>query len=58
MDNKKWYLSKTVWTNVIAIIGDIMLRFTGHELPAGSEIIGLGIINTILRFVTKTQVTW
>ena len=53
--NKMWYTSKTLWVNVLAIIGIIF--FQGElspELMAG----GLAIINMILRAVTKSPVVW
>lgn len=55
---KKWFESKTVWVNVIAIIGDIALNITGHALPAGADAIALGVINSILRLITKDPIVW
>ncbi len=33
---KKWFESKTIWVNVVAIISDIVLNLSGHALPAGT----------------------
>lgn len=52
----KWYASKTLWANFIAIVGDIVLHVTGNSLPAGSDVIALGVINAVLRFITKTPI--
>ena len=55
---KKWFESKTIWVNFIAIIGDIVLHVTGNPLPAGVDVLALGIINAILRAVTKDPIVW
>jgi len=54
--NKKFYLSKTLWVNLIAIVG--LVAF-GQE-AVGAEISGviLAGINMVLRLVTKENVTW
>lgn len=58
MESKKWYESKVIWTNALALIGDAVLRFTGHALPAGYEVAALSVINIILRKITKHEVVW
>ncbi len=55
---KKVFESKTIWTNILAIIGDIILNVTGHPLPAGFDVLALGVINTILRIITKDPIVW
>ena len=50
---KKWYKSKTVWTNVIAIV--IAL---GVDLREQEVIAVLALINLVLRIVTKEELTW
>ena len=55
---KSIWVSKTFWVNVLAVVGDIILNMTGHALPAGWDITALGIINLILRTVTKQPVSW
>lgn len=57
-NGKKIFESKTIWVNAIAIVGDILLNLTGHGLPAGSDVIILGVINTILRVITKDPIIW
>lgn len=58
MEAKKWYTSKTLWVNILAIAGDVVLNLTGHALPVGWDITVLGGINMILRFITKQPVSW
>jgi hypothetical protein len=55
---KKWYLSKTLWVNVVALVAIIAQGVTGKDVLA-PEVQGsiLAIINLILRAVTKQQLT-
>ena len=53
--NKKFYLSKTLYVNLLAIAG---LIFFGGELPVETIGIALGVINFVLRLVTKEPVAW
>lgn len=59
MNNKKWYKSKTVWVNGIAIVAFIAQTLTGKAIitPEVQAII-LGGINLILRTITKENITW
>ncbi len=50
---KKWYLSKTVWTNILAIVAVFGLDLTGTEITAI-----LAVVNLILRILTKEELTW
>lgn len=50
---KKWFTSKTLWINVIAIIAIILQMEMGFVLEAAEEAIILGFINIIVRFLTK-----
>ena len=50
---KKWYKSKTIWTNLIAIAVALGLQLREEEVVAV-----LAIINLVLRFVTKEELTW
>jgi len=56
--DKKWYKSRTVWTNALGLIGAISAVSFGYELSAEMIAIGLTVINTILRFVTKEEIVW
>lgn len=51
---KKWYLSKTMWVNIIATIALILQTVTGNDVlsPEVQGVI-LGLLNIILRIITK-----
>ena len=57
-EGKKWWKSKTVWVNIVAIIGSIGAVF-GLNIPLDPELcmtlfpIILGAINIVLRKTTK-----
>jgi hypothetical protein len=53
---KKWYLSKTLWVNIIALIAIIAQLVTGREIIS-QEAQGLFLtgINIILRIITKHE---
>ena len=53
--NKAWFKSKTLWINLIAIIGIV---FYGKGFDATTVGIILGVINFILRLITKKPVVW
>ena len=57
LEVKNWFASKTVWTNIIAVLGIVLQKVTGTELidPQG-QLSLLALINIILRFVTKQPV--
>ena len=49
---KKWYTSKTLWTNIIAIAGGLgAWATTGDSTPLAVS--GLGVLNFALRLITK-----
>ena len=58
MDAKKWYLSKTFWFNVVAVVGLVLAQFgyTG-EVPEEWGVFVpaiIALVNVILRlFATK-----
>lgn len=56
--SKKWYESKTMWANIISVIGVFTAQFAGFEISPEMSVSILSIINVILRIVTKTSVTW
>ncbi len=58
MDNKKWFHSKTLWSNVILFAGVMILEFTGSN-PLNPELVAalLAGVNMMLRVVTKTGLT-
>lgn len=51
---KKWYTSKTIWTNVVAAVALFVGNQFGYHLSPevqGGVIAG---VNVILRIITKT----
>ena len=60
MESKKWYTSKTLIVNVIAIIGIILNSLYGVELDAELQATlataVLGVINIALRLVTSKRI--
>ncbi len=54
-----WYASKTLWANAIALVAMILQGVTGNVVIS-LEIQGtiLAVINMVLRFVTKSPITW
>ena len=51
---KKWYHSKTLWVNAIAAVAGIVQVITGNAwLDVEAQVAILGVINLILRIVTK-----
>jgi hypothetical protein len=56
---KKWYLSKTLWVNIVALIAIIAQLVTGKEIIS-QEAQGLFLtgINIILRILTKHELVF
>ncbi len=59
MDQKKWYYSKTLWANFVAVAAIAVQGLTGKEL-FNPEMQGamLGVANFVLRLITKSDVVW
>lgn len=54
-----WYASRTLWVNVLAIAAMIAQGITGKEvINMELQATVLGVVNIILRLVTKTPVVW
>lgn len=59
MDSKKWYASKTLWTNTLALISIIVQGITGKEIISLEiQATALAVINLVLRLITKQEVVW
>jgi len=58
MDGKKFWLSKTFWLNVLAIIALIVQSQTGYVISPEAQVSILGVLNVILRFITKNPISW
>jgi len=57
MEKKKWYLSKVLWVNAIATAAAIVQSQYGYVIPAEFQAYGLIAVNTILRLITKSELT-
>ena len=55
---KKWYTSKTIWANGVAVIVSVVAAKTGYEIPAEYQAMILTAMNVILRKVTKSEIVW
>ncbi len=53
---KKWYESKTLWVNTLAIVGGVLTALSG-EMATGGSITVAGVINIILRIVTTESLS-
>jgi hypothetical protein len=55
VESKKWYQSKTLWTNISALVAAVGLFLESGDVsvmfPAG-----LALVNVILRIVTSTSI--
>ena len=54
---KKFWKSKTFWVNILSIAGMLVQSQTGYIIDPATQTMGLGIINGILRTVTKEPVS-
>ena len=52
---KKWYESKTLWMNLIVILIGV-LQWVSGEISAGVAITALGLLNAVLRTITKHKI--
>jgi len=52
---KKWYKSKTLWTNIIYLIALLVQEKYGFIISIEEQLAVLAIINLILRAVTKEE---
>ena len=54
---KPWWMSKTIWTNLLALIGSILISL-GFDPGRWAEIatVLLAVTNVMLRLVTKDEI--
>jgi len=57
VQNKEWYKSKTFWANTLAIIGGVATALSG-EITTGTTLTAAGVINIVLRVITKTRINF
>jgi len=55
---KAWWMSKTIWANLIALIGSVVLSL-GFDPGRWAEIstVVLAAVNVVLRFYTNEEVS-
>ena len=53
MNTKRWYTSKTLWVNLLAIAALVVQGEFGYILDAEAQAVILAVINFLLRIVTK-----
>ncbi len=53
-NEKKWYKSKTIWINVLIVIVGVATALADH-IAAGGSLTFMGLVNILLRVITKTQ---
>jgi len=52
---KPWWISKTLWANLVAVMVILIQGFTGYVIPPEDQVIILGFLNMILRIISKTK---
>ena len=53
MNTKRWYTSKTLWANLLAITALVAQAEFGYVLDVEAQAVILAGINLILRIITK-----
>jgi hypothetical protein len=58
MDAKPWWMSKTIWVNLVALAGSVLVSM-GLDSGKWAEIstVVLAAVNLIMRFATKEEIT-
>lgn len=55
---KSWYLSKTVWINILGLLVEVaQVALDLRWLPAGTITGILAVLNILLRFVSKAELS-
>lgn len=55
---KEWYMSKTLWVNIVGITAIIAQSKLGFMVDAGMQTALLAFINIGLRQITKEEIVW
>lgn len=55
---KKWYTSKTIWVNALALAALVAQTQTGFIFSLEMQTFVLSLINVGLRTITKEEITW
>ena len=55
---KNWYNSKTIWINLLVLVGSLISGITGENwLDGEAQLIALSVIDIILRKVTSQGIS-
>lgn len=58
MDAKSWYLSKTLWANVILLVLSVLDNaYFGAMVPADAKVVIVTVANLALRFLSVQPIT-
>ncbi len=55
---KKWYKSKTLWVNAIALLSLFLNEKLGVPVSEQEQLAILAVVNIALRVITKEPVRW
>lgn len=55
MESKSWYKSKTLWANIVALVGGIGLFVQSGDVNA-LIVPGLAMLNIVLRVISKQPI--
>lgn len=58
MDAKKWYKSKIIWVNGLALVASVLQLKYGLVMSPELQGVLLTAINIVLRAVTKEEIVW
>lgn len=57
METKKWYTSKTIWINIVALAALILQTQTGFIMTPEIQAMALTLVNLGVRAVTSKELT-
>ncbi len=58
LSGKKFWLSKTFWTNILVAAGILIQLRTGFIISPEYQALGLTLVNLALRKITREPVIW
>lgn len=58
VEKKSFWASKTFWVNILSALGLVVQTQTGFLIDPATQALGLTVVNTVLRSVTKSPINW
>ena len=58
MESKKWFYSRTLWVNLLAIAALVAQSQFGFVLTPETQLSILAVLNVVLRVITKKEINW